>query len=96
MKKTAKLLSVLLTLVMVLGLVPAMSIPAAAAPLSDGITVNGTVVTPENAGNVLPGGNSGKVKYFSSTDTLIISGSLVDADGEMTSTVIQGLSLIHI
>lgn len=90
MKKTAKLLSVLLTLVMVLGLVPAMSIPAAAAPLSDGITVNGTVVTPENAGNVLPGGNSGKVKYFSSTDTLIISGSLVDADGEMTSTVIQG------
>ncbi|MDY3281253.1 S-layer homology domain-containing protein [Dysosmobacter sp.] len=90
MKKRAKLLSVLLTLVMVLGLVPTMSIPAVAAPLSDGITVNGTVVTSENAGNVLPGGNSGKVKYFSSTDTLIISGSLVDADGEMTSTVIQG------
>ncbi len=71
-----KLLSFLLTLAMVMGLVPWMSLTAYADPVEYDLWVGGTRVTSENAENILPvtslEDNKGKASYNATTKTLIL------------------------
>ena len=103
MKKLTKVLSFLLTLAMVIGLMPGMSLTAWAEPVNPtayNVWVGGTQVTSANAANI--DGNN-KVSYDAITNTLTLngysySGHWKENEGEYSSSYViyakQALNIV--